>query len=297
MRITNVTLNANGAEVAELSFRDPGSVNPYKAKAIFGLDADEIVANFYGSCLTSDTKFHTLAIPDREIVLRIGLNPQFSIGKTYSDLRDDLYRAIASSRSGMIELRFNNGLAPVAAISGFITKFEAPHFNKEPEVQITIKCERNKAMLKAVSPVMLDPYMLAPSDTIIDSISTAPHGFKFNITFNATSDIFLVQDSTDCSWSFTVEPGTIGASTGFLVDDVLYFSSEMHDKYLYVVRAGETIHLISKIHPNSKWPVLFPNANDFEFRSLDLVLGEVVFGDTKAFTFNEFSYYPTFWGV
>lgn len=296
MKVTNVSLYSNALEVANFSFRDPNSKNPYTAVAIVGLDADEIVSKFYGTSKVENVKFNLPSLVSREVILRIALNPNFSLGKTYSDLRDTLYRAIASSRTGVIQLRFNNGYATTAALSGSVTKFEAPHFSETAEVQITMRCD--DPMLRAIEPVLVDEFMLSPaspiveglatpaSTTVDDPFSTAPHGFAFNLTLNAPTLSFVVKDAINPAWTFTITPGVIGADTGFLAGDQLYFSSETNDKYLYILRGDPavTIHLIDKIVPGSIWPILFPGGNDFEVVSSD-------------FDWNAMSYYPAYWGV
>src|SRR5215510_8111613 len=138
MRISNITLNANESEICDFGFRDPTTRNQYIAKAIIGLDSDEIVSKFYAFGLDSKNRFYDLAIKEREVVIRIALNPNRVISDTYSDLRDDLYKAISASRTGEVQLYFYSGATLIAELSGFITKFEVPHFSKIAEVQITI---------------------------------------------------------------------------------------------------------------------------------------------------------------
>ena len=72
---------------------------------------------------------------------------------------------------------------------------------------------------------------------------------------------------------------------GFLVNDVLHFSSDYGAKDLYVTRGSVVTHLIDKIEPGSIWPVLFPGATEIYF---------VNFG---KFTWNYLEYHSAFWGV
>lgn len=281
MKITSVELYSNNKNAASFSFRDPGAKNPYIVQGIFGLDADEIVPKFYGLSPDGSDKYYDLSLNSREIVIRVALNPNIKLKKSYSDLRDDLYRVISSSRTGKIQLRLNNGLATVAAISGLVTKFEAPHFNEIPEVQITIKC--SESMFKGLEPIEVDYSLLDTATTISDLVSTAPHGFSFNLKFTADTTSFVMRDSSTPSWVFTVTPGVIGANTGFKTNDELYFSSE-NDKQIYIVRSSTTIQLVDKVQIGSIWPMLFPGQNDIEIV-------------TGAFTWGYLSYYPTYWGV
>ena len=283
MIITSIdVIGSNDNLIATLSFRDPASQNPYIAKAVVGLDADEIVARFYGISHVSKSKYYSLSLEARDVILRIALNPQFAI-QSYSELRDHLYKGIAASRTGKVELRFNNLDVPVAHVSGFIKKFEAPHSTETPEVQLTIECDDPMLQgFQLIEPIA-QPTQLSTA-TITDDLSTAPHGFKFDITFTGPSPEFVLQDATDPEWTFTVTPGTIGAVTGFQTFDQVYFSSESGNKYLYLIRGGVTTHLVDKIKPDSIWPILFPGDNVFD--SAD-----------EEFTWDHVSYYPAYWGV
>lgn len=283
MNITSVDMyNSSGVLIASLSFRDPSARNPYIARAIVGLDADEIVARFYGISQQSRARYYSLTLEKRDVVIRISLNPNFA-SQTYSDLRDNLYKMIASSRTGLIELRFNNKLGSVAHVYGFIKKFEAPHFNEQPEVQITMECDDPILRgLDRVEPIAV-PTQLS-SATITDDLSTAPHGFIFDVTFTAPSPSFIIEESATPEWAFIVTPGTIGANTGFVTDDHLFYSSEAGNKYLYMIRGGNTIHLVDKVIPESIWPIIFPGPNFFE--SAD-----------EQFIWNHVSYFPAYWGI
>jgi hypothetical protein len=292
MRVTNVDIISNNLVVANCSFRDPRATKEYVIKGMFGLDTDDIIPKYSGaSTVTGDPLFEA-SIDKREVTLRIALKPEFSEKMTFSDLRDNLYRIISSSRDGLVVLQFNDGLNPKAALKGFVTKFESTLFSKDPEVQITI--QTIDPMLKAPTAKQLDIFNIGEGTTIVDDESTAPHGFTFQLTIGAKTagDPTLGFRITDSKSKFTVSPGTIGANVGFETGDVLYFSSEK-EKYVYLVRSSVTYQLADSINPGSVWPVIYPGANDFDFEAVHLT------DDTKraAFTWDSFTYYPTYWGV
>ncbi len=295
MRVTNITLNANDEEVAEFAFRNPKSTGTYVAKAIVGLDADEIVPKFYGFSLNGQTRFFDRTVKKRDVVMRIALNPRRVINETYSDLREEIYKAIAANRTGEVELHFYSGATLVALLVGYLTKIEVPHTTKTPEMQITIHCDQ--PFLRAVNPVRLEANHISATNPVViaDSLSTAPHGFKFVIRFNAAGDRFIMQDQENPTWKFDIFPGELKAVsdevdpeavviTGFQINDELHFSSDLNEKYLSLVRSGVTYQLVDKIQLGSIWPVIFPGANKFWIIS-------------PAFTWVEMEYYAAYWGV
>jgi hypothetical protein len=274
VRVTSIDLYSNDLRVLTFDLVGPGALNPYILKGITGLDAESIVPRFYGQG-ASGANFYDMALEPREIAMRIGLNPNYNLGAKASDLRGDLYRAIASSRVGTIQLRFREHNADVAAITGFVTKFESPMTNKESEVQLTIRCDDPIfKSLYVVSSILADLDEASP--LIIDPVSTSPHGFKFKLTFTGTVEPFVIEDSSG-DWSFQI-------NYEFLSGDELYFSSEVGDKYLYRIRSAVTLQLMDLIEPDSVWPILFPGENQFEITG-------------STFNWNEVFWYETHWGV
>lgn len=281
MKVTSVELHPSGSSVViPLSYRDPSRLQPFNVKDIGGLDADEIVAKYYGVSADSNDLFFNFSMEKRDVVMRIGLNPQFTDNQSYSDLRDILYRAISSSRTGLLDIQFKDGDVVVAVVSGRFTKLVPVHFAKDPEVELTIKSD--DPMLKAPNPVDVNVVGLDPSDTVIeDLISTAPHGFVFDLEFDAAHASLVITDPGSGSWSFGITP-----EGGFLDNDVLHFSSNPKDKQLYIVRGSDTIHLADKIDPGSMWPVIFAAVENHFALSTPATLH-----------WDSISYYPTFWGV
>jgi hypothetical protein len=280
MKLTSMEIHpAGSSDVYVMSFRDPGTQNPYNVISVEGLDVDAIVPKYYGVSANSLDNFYNLSMENRQIVPRVSLNPYYAPGKTYSDLRDDLYKAISSSRTGLIEFWFKNGEDVVAVISGWMLKFESDLFSKSPEIKMTVRLK--DPMLKAPVVTNVPVAGLDPALTVItDDVSTAPHGFDFTMTFTGALASVKITDPDDLSWSFEVTP-----AGGFLNGDVLHFSSQWKNNQLYLVRGGVTIYLGDKITPGSMWPIIFPGDNKFSFS------GAAVKNWTTI------SYFPTFWGV
>lgn len=276
MRVTSVTLSAEGSSnQCVLSYRDPGSTSPYLAKSITGLDADDIVPRFYGSS-ASNAKYYSLSLQKRDVIFQMVLNPRYAQFESHSGLRDELYRLISSSRTGVISVEFKDGPNSVAIIYGFVSKLETDHFDKEPSVKLAVTCD--DPMLRSVAPANVSVLGLDPASTVItDNLSTAPHGLSFNVIFTDSQPDFTMTDTED-EWSFSIVP--VG---GFLRDDVLHVSSDFNNKEVYIVRDSEIIYLADVIIAGSIWPVLFP--------------GENTFICSPNFVWDTISYYVTYWGV
>jgi hypothetical protein len=284
MRLTSIDVVTSAySEALNISLNPGPYESKYEIRQVAGLDAEEITPKFYGTG-TSAESFYDMGMKPRDIVLGIVLNPNFENGESYSDLRDALYRAISASRTGGVQLVFYDGPKVIAGINGFITKFETDHMTRRPSVNLTINCE--DPMIRGINPIQwaygtpehpgINPIRVP------DGESTAPHGFKFQLTCTTATPTLTIADQLFFpTWTFQVSP-----TGGFLVGDVLHFSSDFSDRFLYVVRGATTIHLIDKVTPESVWPIIFPGNNVF------------FIDDITKFTWTGYlQYYPTYWGV
>lgn len=282
MRVTGVDLySANLEEAISFSLLGADRKSEYEVRTILGLDSEEIIPKYYASNINGTKKFYNFGMKPREIVLRIVLRPRFELDESYADVRDRLYRAISANRTGLVTLQFRAGGTTIAWIAGSIIRFEASHFTQLPEVQLTIRC--NDPMLKGLAPVVWEDTELTSSNPVLipDSLSTAPHGFYMEATFTGNVASFTIQDlENDPEWKFKITP-----SGGFLTNDKLYFSSEYSNKFIYIVRSGNAIHLSDKIDAASVWPILFPGQNEFHFENLASVDLDLI------------RFYPSYWGV
>jgi len=169
MKIDSIDIKPEGSDAITLTFRDPTRSNPFNIIGVTGLDAEGISPQYYtGSIL--NTRFYNLSMADREIVAQIGLNPNFTENQTYSDLRDILYKAIASDRTGYCTLWFKNGSTTVATIACYISKFDTSQFSQSQEVTITFYCEN--AMFIGDTSVDVPDFISDPTyNTVIDTIT------------------------------------------------------------------------------------------------------------------------------
>lgn len=257
MKITSIELHPeNSSDVLTLSFRDPKNINPYNVKAITGLDAD--------------------SLDSRLIALRIGLNPSY---RSYSDLRDVLYKMIAASRTGRVQIQFLNGLNISAVISGYISKLEAPHFEQIQEVTLTVQCD--ESILKSPTPYLMPVDGLDLNTiNIPDDESTAPHGLTLQLHVLANITYISITAPADPSWLFQAVP-----NGGFFYGDEVYLSSEANNKYFYIIRNGVTVQMGDAILPGSIWPLIFPGNNIFSF------------GNASSLRLDAIAFYRAYWGI
>lgn len=288
MKITDVELYSNNVNFINFSVRSVHPSSKYMVRDITGLDAEEIIPSFYGFGQNSNVKFYDFGMKSRDIVMKVALNPRFNLGEDYADVRDELYKAISSSRTGLISIHFSADGTSVGKASAYITKFETVHFAQLPEVQITFQCQ--EPFFTSIDPINYNIDDLNPNHAgalinpiiISDGLSTAPHGLSMKATFLAASPTFTIRDiaGVNYDWQFVVYP-----AGGFAIGDVLYLSSERSDKYLYMMRGATVTYLMDKVEPSSIWPILFPGTNSFYIPEI------------ANLTINDVEFYAAYWGV
>lgn len=283
MRISNLVMFSGETEIASFALDLGETPDRYLIMAMSGIDADGITPRFYSFGQRTGRPFFDFGLPPREIVFRIALNPKFLLDETFSELRDDLYKAISSSRNGEIRMLFKSGPAVIAQIYGFVVKLEAAHFTKSPEVQLTIRCD--DPFFRGINPVtfLSEDLGLTNPITIVDSLSTAPHGFYMAVDFNDVIDadgLTIRDTASDPEWSFAVFP-----EGGFIEGDSLQLSTETRNKYVQILRDGDIIPIADSIEPGSVWPMIFPGVNTFHYVEMTSVESFVI------------TSYPAYWGV
>lgn len=285
MRVNKIRLRSEKlGEIFTLSLFTTAIPQPYEIKAATGLDADSIHPVTYGSDVSGD-RFYTMSLDSRDIVMRIGLNPDVGNSETFSDLRSKVQRAIAASRNPLVTIDLLMDSTVVASINGHISSFVASLFVALPEIQLKVTCDT-------------DPLFIGPLVTLSDlsevnttgtleldyAVGTAPTGINtvVNITNPMSSFGFA---GTDGEWLFNV-------IYTFLTNDTLIINTEPGNLEVSVVRynptitAYETINLGDRVESSSLWPILFPGLNTY-----------LIAASVGLYEIESFSYYPRYWGV
>lgn len=288
MKITSIDLYSSGFFISSFSFRDPALQDQYLVRGVTGLDAESIVPKLSGRSMFTKMPYYNMAMEPRTIVLRLVVNPYFNFADSYGSLRDHLYRAIARKRNGEIEVKFNGLEDTIASVKGKVVKFEASHSTGQPEIQLTISCRDPR--LKSVDPVEVDVTTLSTSaPVIVDSLSTAPHGCQFRFQVTSPMLYFQVQGQSyddDSDWFFKIQPGTISGEIGFLPGDLVTVVSEPGRYSVRMDRDDILYSIADKIALGSLWPAIFYGGNYW-----------MVGAGGGTFTWLEFTYHNTYWGV
>lgn len=256
--------------------------DPYICKAIDGLGPSEV--DVHVSNLAQQGGFFQGRRPNnREIVIRIGLNPNYILGESPAALRQALYGLLTTDASrGDIDIQLLDGNTVVAVTSGWVKKFETVLFSKEPEVQITFTTV--EPYLSAPAELTLSP--IDDTNFVINNLGSAPAGIKMNITLSAAMDyIQFTHDGYEFSVGKiedTANPGEY-MWPGFLAGDVVDINTILGQRAVSYTRSSVVTNAIDLVE--GKWLELHGGLNTI-----------VVF-PTANLVINNVKYTPKYWGV
>lgn len=196
----------------------------------------------------------------RNIVLTLGLNPDFVEYPSMAMLRQILYRYLLPEQK--TKLRFYSDEIPTVEIEGYVESFEPNMFSEDPEVVVSIICPDPDFVSEATILTGTVTEMLEGPE--FEYVGTIPTGFELKVetsdakpSFNGMLIVSLSQPGLS-DQNFFVQP--------VLVDASQYFSmSTAKPKRVRTLSTDgfgtPPVNLMPNIIGNSVWPLVRPGQN------------------------------------
>lgn len=271
MKFTKIRLV--GLDPIDLHIQSAHPSDPYILKAADGLGPPEVDVAI-ATTIYSGGIYQGRRPQGREIVLRVGLNPDYGSYQTASDLREEIYSLLSPGygQDESVQIHIMNNDALVAQTLGFVKRIEVAAFTQDPEVQITI--------------ATLLPYFEAPEEYYQDpmgslsapelkNIGTARTGFYMSVRFLETLSSWQISDADGNKMLF---------EHNFLANDVLLFDTNPGSRGIWRTRDLITTKVVYILSPDSSWLTLKGGWNTFVTSSPSFEWGDVY-------------YRPKFWGI
>ena len=204
----------------------------------------------------------------RNIVLTLGLNPDWAGSQTMSSLRQQLYRYLLPEQ--WTKLRIYSDELPTVDIEGIVESFEPNIFSQDPEMQVSILCHQPdfvsiEAEVKVSS--IVDIWTPEP----FEYVGTVPTGFELQIDpttdsmltggpneeYTGSLTISMDSDYNPVSQVFTVDPVTVDA------DQYFKLSTIQNDKRVQSIAVADGVrtNLLGGMSSDSVWPKIVPGIN------------------------------------
>lgn len=197
----------------------------------------------------------------RNIVLTLGLNPDWAGSQTMSSLRQQLYRYLLPEQ--WTKLRIYSDELPVVDIEGIVESFEPNIFSQDPELQVSILCHQPD-FIAVEADIHVEPIIDAWSPHTFEYVGTVPTGFELQIdpttdamltggpneAYTGSLTITLDSDLDPVPQVFTVDPVTIDA------DKYFKLSTIQNDKRVQSIAVVDGIrtNLLGGMSAESVWP-------------------------------------------
>lgn len=157
-------------------------------------DADQSI--ILGDAYGASTFLQHMSANPKDIVLKIGLNPDYISGETPGALRRELHSYMGGIASRPVLVRAV-GESRSMTIEGYISKIESDIFSESTDVFVTVKCS---------TPFFIDTRQIVTSpvnDYITGSFNINPQGTAFN-TF-----IFEILPDQNAPYDMTISASTV----------------------------------------------------------------------------------------
>jgi hypothetical protein len=268
MHFTKVRFN--GLSTVDLPILGALPSDPYILKNVEGLGPVEIDVSI-ADTLNAGGVYQGRRPQSREIVASVGLNPDFKVGQTASDLRASLYGMLTPGYSDNITIQVMDSAVIIAQTTGYVSKMEINPFSKDPEVQITIPCLQQ--YLQAQNLLYVTP--ASKSAPAIVNTGTAPAGFHWEVIFTSNVTNWTLSDPTGKKMQFTY---------AFLTGDKLEFDTRPGSRGVWLTRSAVRSNIIYTLSSDSIWYMLYGGNNVFATSS-------------QAFNWGDVYFLPQYWGI
>lgn len=224
----------------------------------------------------SGAQFHSSSRATRNLVLKIGLEPDYAT-TTATELRAGLYDYFMTESEVNLRFFITSGLTVETV--GRVESCDPAIFSKDPRVDVSIVCFDPD--LLALAEIVLEGDTTADTtETAIEYAGTAPTGIVFTLNVNRTLSEFTIyhRGPDDVLKSFDFAEDLIDG-------DVLTISMIPGDKGATLLRASATSSLLNGVSPQANWIQLTKGTNHIRVFAL---------GDPIPY---EISYLPRYGGL
>lgn len=249
MKLSKILLTGSGNIELKIDSAQPS--DPFLLKGADGLGPTEVPRIVENGVARSGEPL------SRNLVIRIGLNPDYGANQTAEDLRAMVYSLLTSTYDGRTMITFFEGEVQHSYVYAYVSRVEIVPFDQEPVVQVTLDAEG--AYLTSFDEVIVDFDALTLTDFEVTNPADARTGFEMELEFTA--------DHTDgwILYSVPLAPERLMFfDWHFLTSDILRFGTQKNERYVTLERDSVETNLIEALTANTTWLDLAPGVNAFE---------------------------------
>jgi len=225
----------------------------YTIQEIEGLDPVKSTITSSNFAQLDGSQFQSAKRENRNIVLKIGMEPYFSGGSTVQSLRTALYAYFMPKT--VVNLKFYIDDVLTYTIQGTVESCESSLFSKTPEVTVSIICFDPNFLAPAAVTVNGNTVATTTEQTVTVT-GTVETGYVFTLSVNRSISGFTIYNRRPDG---SVEQ--LDVAMALVSGDVVKISTEFKNKYATLTRSGTTTSILYAVSTTSKWGPLWPGAN------------------------------------
>lgn len=242
-----------GLEDSQFNTAQVGTDDKYVVKSITGLEPPDRTPAIAQTA--SGGSFQGIQTEDREIVLLIGLEPDWDAGETPAFLRNNLYTMMYGGYDPYVDFQLNAGIFPLAHQRGYLSKFEAAIFDQNPAVQLTFTMLN--PLFKGMSQIKYDPTELNEKNPNVYNPATAETGFQFAVKFTDDLNGWYIKQSENQSVGMVF-------NQQFHDGDILTVNTIEGKRYIHLKPHRKKVqNKMGILSGSSEWIQLHPGNNHF----------------------------------
>lgn len=246
--------------------------SPFVIESIDGLGPPDINVAISNTLRTGGS-FQNRVVQDRQIVMTIGFQPNYSTGQTVESLRTQLYGFIEPKLDLPVTFVLRNGSTDIASTLCYVKRLEVNVFSKDPQVVMTLACV--DPFFTAALYAVPSPSTLPTQPMTIINQGSAPTGFTIKFTLTSASSSVRLSNGY----------GQVWFNYAFLSGDVITINTTVGSLSATSLRSGVTTNLLPYLLTNPRWIPLHPGEN------------KIWINGPATWTLTSILYYPRYWGV
>lgn len=236
---------------------------------------------------------------NKQLVIRIGLNPDYGSNVRPAELRQDIYGLLTQGIDGKTKVELLDAAGTVKLqTEGYVSKCEVVPFAQDPEVQVTI--DTMSPYFTAPAPVVIDVATVDRISPVIENIGTAPAGLMLDVKFRssvpANSVIFGLGIAPTLE-TFMQYPSFLLGSTPWYVSPHSY-EIDSRPGYRSVIRKSDDgsirVAALGEMVTTSRTPWIELHGGINTLHTLKYYTPSIV--DTD-WVWTSIKYYPNYWGL
>lgn len=245
-------LNAYNSAGTVLPLQLDDVTDGFVLQRIDGLDPVNAVLVSSDYAQQDGAQFHSAKRQTRNIVLTIGLEPDWSVD-TVKDLRTQLYSFFMPKSS--VELRFIDSDDPTVTITGRVETFETALFARDPFVDISIICF-DPDFTELTTETISGDTVSDTTETLVQYDGTVETGIVFTLDVDRTEDSFTIYHRKPSGQIVQLD-----FAASMIAGDTVVINTITGSKAATLTRSAVNSSVLYGVSAQSTWIELEPGTN------------------------------------